>query len=122
MTGEADEAYAFTVDMDRKWFDASIQCGPNGWDRDNDSIGFLQRQFIRIMEGRKRHPDAAWFEVIGALGRKDQGCFKILDHANGKPPYRPEGGSGELHAFANDLHSKYGNNRGSITVTVKRVG
>lgn len=117
---DENEAYVFTVNMDQKWFDATIECGPGGWDRNNDSLSFLQSQFIRIMEGAKRHPEANWFEVIGAIGRDDSDCFKILDHVNGKLQYKPQR-KGELFAFANDLPRKYGNNRGSITVIVERI-
>ena len=120
LLGDESEAYSFTVEMGQKWYDASIECGPNGWDRDNDSLGFLQRQFIRAMEGSKRHPEADWFEVVGTIGRNDRSCFKIMEHANGKSSYNTKS-KGELFVFANDLHSKYGNNRGSITVTVERV-
>ncbi|GKT12113.1 MAG: hypothetical protein ISEC1_P1088 [Thiomicrorhabdus sp.] len=114
-----NEAYSFSVDMGQRWYDASIECGPDGWNRDNDSLGFIQKQFIRIMEGNKRHPDADWFEVIGTIGRNDRDCFRVLNHANSKPAYQPDA-NGELFVFANDLHSKYGNNRGTITITVTR--
>ena len=117
---EAGEAYAFTVDLKQKWYDATIDCGPEGWDRNNDSLNFLQRQFIRVMEGTKRHPQANWFEVTGTIGCNDLCSFKILDHTDKKPPYEPES-KGELFVFANDLHSKYGNNRGLIKVTVTRI-
>lgn len=116
-----DEAYSFTLDMGQKWYDASIECGPAGWDRNKESLDLMKKFFIGLMEGHKRHPDAAWFEVIGTIAQNDLNCFRVLEHLAGKALYQPQA-AGELFFFANDLHGKYGNNYGTVTVTIKREG
>lgn len=113
------QEYSFKVNMKQKWHDASIECNAKGWDRENDSLNFLQRQFIRPMEGFKRYPDANWFEIIATIGKNDENSFKLLDYSNGNKFYKPDV-SGELFVFANDMNSKYGNNKGTIKVKIKR--
>ena len=116
----AGETYRFTVDMDQKWFDSSIEAGPDGWDRKKADLGYFKRAIIRLGEGFRRHSDAEWFEVIGTINRDERNVFRILEHTDPGSDLMVRT-SGELFAFANDMMSKYGNNLGSIEVTVTRM-
>jgi len=112
------EKYSFKIDVKQKWYDASIECTPKGWTRKNKSLSLLQKPIIWFMEDNRRHPKAKWFEIIGTINRNDIDNFKILDHIS-KTEYSPTA-KGELYLYANDLESKYGNNRGTIMLTITR--
>jgi len=109
----------FTVDMSQKWFDASIECGPDGWLAEKE-MGYATRWMVKFKEDDRRHKDAQWFEVIACVNRSDDELIRILEHNSLDNAYEVKQ-AGVLYAFANDLVSKYGNNRGSIRVTVERV-
>lgn len=110
----------FTVDKNQVWYDATIECGPSGWKADEEIDTRLVRWGVKLKESERRHAEGAWFEVIGCINRSDDELIRILQHNKKEKAYTCQS-SGELYAFANDLKSKYGNNRGSITVKVKRI-
>ncbi|VAW90074.1 hypothetical protein MNBD_GAMMA18-1993 [hydrothermal vent metagenome] len=116
----AGQKYRFTVDMKQRWFDGTIACGPDGWKAKEEIDNRLMRWGIKLKEGGRRVPDAAWFELIGTVNRSDQESFRLLKHTTKSSPYKCLQG-GELFAFANDLNSKYGNNLGTIVLSVTRV-
>ncbi len=116
----AGQKYRFTVDMKQRWFDGTIACGPNGWKANEKIDNRLMRWGVKLKEGGRRVPDAAWFELIGTVNRSDKENFRILKHTTKSNPYKCMQG-GELFAFANDLNSKYGNNLGAIVLSVTRV-
>lgn len=115
----AGEKYRFEVNPDQLWFDADIPASPAGWDR--SKIGKVKEWLIGFAESSRRCPDAEWFEIVGSLDRSDDDLFRILKHTDPAHPYSPTKDA-ELYAFANDLRDKYGNNLGSIEVTVTRIG
>ncbi len=111
--------YIFSIPDGQKWYDASIECGPGGWDRAGVQLGFTEVTILG-MEPFRRVRKANWFEIIGSIGDNDSELFRILQHLQEGNPYIPKS-NGELCAFANDLNRLYGNNSGRIKLTVKRV-
>lgn len=112
------EKYRFDIDRSQLWYDADIPATPAGWDR--SKIGGVKEWFISFAESGRRFPEAEWFEVIGTVKKDENNHFRILHHTDDAHPYEPKE-EGELFAFANDLTEKYGNNLGSIEVTVTRI-
>jgi hypothetical protein len=108
--------YEFIVDPAQRWKDGDLDCGPDGWD--SEQLPWYKEEFVELFEKRRRHRKANWFEIIGALGDEDDSLLRIL--SEDKTYTAPR--NAELYYFANDLDSKYGNNSGSINVTVRRLG
>ncbi len=117
---EKGAKYRFTAPVFQGdiWYDAGIDCGPEGWDRQTEKLGFKEF-FIRFKEDDRRYPEAKWFELIAGIGEDDQELWRPLRHAAAGQGYTPKS-SGELIFFANDLPRFYGNNLGSISVRVAR--
>ncbi len=109
--------YEFQIDEKEKWKDKDITCGPDGWT--SEELPWYQEAVVEFFEKHRRHKDANWFELIGALDDEDDHLFRI---AKGGPErsYTAKFDA-ELWTFANDLKSKYDNNKGSIKVRIKRV-
>lgn len=116
---EKDAQYLFRVPEGQVWYDASIGCDENGWDRDGQELG-MRELFIKLSEGRRRHPKARWFELIGTVGLNDENRFRVIKHTGADAAFSPKA-EGELYFFANDLDRMYGNNRGFIVVNVTRI-
>ena len=114
---EAGAHYEFCVARNDTWFDAKICCGADGWTADDARP--LARPLIRAAEPKRRCPCANWFELIGSVGCNESEFFRIGCRGRGWT-FTPRR-TGKLFAFANDLASRYHNNRGAITVTVRRV-
>ena len=108
--------YEFIVDHAQRWKDGDLDCGPDGWD--SKQLPWYKEEVVELFEKRRRHQKANWFEIIGALGDEDDALLRIL--SEDKTYTAPR--DAELYYFANDLDSKYGNNSGSINVTVRRLG
>ena len=113
---EKGATYRFSVEAGQKWKDASIECGPKGWNRDNQELG-LREAIIAILEPFRRVPDADWFCLCGCVTDKDDYAFKIGD---GPVEIKIEK-SGEFLPFANDKKTHYGNNEGKIKIVVQRI-
>lgn len=109
--------YRFEIPGDQRWMDAAISCGPDGWR--SEDLPWYQEAVVGWFEDRRRLPPANWFELVGSLGDEGDAFFRIAhggeDHIYTAPR------DGDLYAFANDLDSRYGNNSGSLLVTVTRV-
>ena len=112
-------SYVFKVRANQVWYDSGIRTTPKGWNRKTQELG-LKEIFIQLQEGKRRCPDADWFELVGGIGTDDSELFRILRHTKASSPYTPEQ-SGEFYAFANDLDRFYSNNLGSVEVTIKRT-
>lgn len=113
---EKGATYEFSVVPGQKWKDASIECGPEGWNRGNQQLG-LREVGIAFMEPFKRMPDANWFCLCGCVTDDDDYSFQI-----GKGPVKIKiQKSGEFMPFANDKKTHYGNNEGKIKVKVLRI-
>lgn len=107
--------YKFIVDSDQLWKDGGVECGPDGWR--SEQLPWYKEEIVEVLEKRRRHRKANWFEIIGALGDEDDVLLRILS-ADGIYT-APK--TAELYYFANDLDSKYGNNCGSIQVKIRRL-
>lgn len=101
---EKDEQY--TLAAQGEWHDASIGTGPQGYASPN--AGF------RAVERWRRAPEARWFELVGSI---DQDVlFRI-----GAGTTLLVAKSGVIVCFANDLPFMYWNNKGAITLTLRRT-
>ena len=107
--------YSFTVVSDQQWQDASIKCGPGGWNLDTVSLG-LSEPFIRMQQPFRR-VDCDWFTLCGSISKDDDLAFVI---GNG-PVNKVIDKSGEFLPFANDMKKRYGNNLGKIRLEVERI-
>ena len=114
--------YTFDFPDGQTWYDSKIDCGPEGWTvkGEEDELSWVKEYVIRHAEDDRRSASANWFEVIGALNESDDDLFRIGDRSKSREPYTcPYDAT--LFCFANDLKSKYGNNRGRVTICIKRV-
>ena len=114
---ESGANYSFKVMDGQHWTDGGIDCDADGWERDNQDIGWIKKLAIGGMKPYRRHPDSDWFKLIGAVGDNDDEMFVI---GNSNIEYSPRQ-SGEFCPFANDLKRLYGNNEGRICLTVTRI-
>ena len=115
----AGETYRF--EASGKWRDASIVCGPEGWNRLLVAWGL---PFNRV---RFRN----YFALCGNLGQSEGTNFYIGKSSNWTAPsgaIQP-GKTASLFLFANDLWSFYGNNSsvpenagGPLVVRITRTG
>ena len=110
----------FRLKDGQKWYDADIECGPDGWDADEEIDNRLLRWGIKLAESKRRFPDAEWFELTGCFNKNLASCFRVLEHTTKRTKLSVDK-AGELYFFANDLKSKYGNNRGRISLVVERI-
>jgi hypothetical protein len=108
-------SYSFSVPAGGTWDDANITCGPAGWE--SEQLPWYKEGLVRAFERFRRKHDANWFALIGALGDEDDALFVIGDCSQTYVAPR----EAELYLFANDMPSKYGNNEGSLPVTITRV-
>lgn len=85
--------------------------------------GWYSRPLLRALDGRKRLPSANWFALVLAIE---------ADASTAAAPFTsgvdPSVGvrwvasrDGELYAFANDHRWAYGNNSGSIQLSLRRM-
>lgn len=107
--------YTFTIAENDTWKDANINCGPDGWE--TDELPWYKEGVVHIAERFRRLPDANWFALIGALDDEDDELFLI---GKGEKSYKAPRDA-DLYLFANDMKSKYGNNDGSLMVTITRT-
>jgi hypothetical protein len=111
---EGGASYRLEVSGNQKWQDASISCGAEGWT--SESLPWYKEAVVSHFEKDRRLPPANWFELIGAVDDEDTDLFRI-----GKGCQLTAPKDGDLHAFANDVRTRYGNNTGQLNVTVTRT-
>ena len=110
------QTYQFEIAADEQWQDASIVCDALGWV--SSDLPWYQESVVKHLEDNRRVPDANWFELCGSL--EDEEDYFRIGRGGGDNQYiAPR--DAELYAFANDLLEKYGNNKGRIRVTIKRI-
>lgn len=127
-----------------EWMDRSITCGPAGASDGDFQAGEVfhlagtlwgkvEKLFKRITKnenaefrGTRREEDMPWFALVGAVANagnpKPDGTparheVYIIGEGRDFRPKQP----GYLWCFANDAWQFYGNNRGSVTLTVERL-
>ena len=97
-----------------------IECGPDGWDAEVELNG-IKDDIVQAAERFRRHPQAAWFELVGIIGDTDriENMVRLGDAKTGDTFTAPS--PGELYMFANDLKMKYNNNAGLLTIRITRL-
>ena len=90
-----------------QWTDWKNTCDANGYPSPNF--------FLKLCESLRRMPQAQWFALIGSIDQDKHSFFFI-----GKDKTFTSPKTGRLYCFANDVIIAYGNNQGSIQLTVTR--
>ena len=107
----AGQCYELKVDDVQNWRDAGIDSTPEaGHIR---PIRWLQ---VPPFKWLRRYWKANWYTLVGSIGKTPRGYFPI----GGGRTYTPET-TGELFSFANDADLFYGNNDGTLRLTVTRL-
>lgn len=107
--------YKFTATRD--WVDEFIRCGPDGFSSTRSDIPAFNQGVLKLAEGLRRIATANWFCLCGEIDRfKYQ--FKIGSSAT---ITIPAGKGGKLSLWANDVLTAYGNNKETVSVTIKRI-
>lgn len=106
--------YRFSIKENDTWDDASITCGPSGWE--TKDLPWYKEHVVKAFEKSRRLPDANWFALCGALDDEEDDLFLIGD---GSQPYSATRDA-DLYMFANDVPTRYDNNEGSLKVTITR--
>jgi hypothetical protein len=126
-----------------EWLDSSIPCGPDGSDNDGkfqpgeiaqvigSFIGSTESLFKKVTGSKaadfwltKRREDMPWFCLVGMIANNKTDKDGAITHdvmkiGRNLPNVTVDAG-GYLHAYANDAWNFYGNNRGSVQLTVTR--
>lgn len=108
----------YRVTATGQWTDGGIHCDAAGWDTEEE-LGWAKEKIVKAFEDNRRCPDANWFELIGCYGTEDTHLVRLGEAVNGMEFTAQK--SGDFWLFANDLNWKYGNNEGSVEVTITRV-
>lgn len=135
------EGQSYTFGAEGEWMDGGVRCGPDGCPDGDFQLGEVA-QFAGTVLGKvetafrqltgnqsadfrftRRHEDMRWFSLVGVIANGNgvdvkghlQPHESFLIGAGCK--YTPRR-SGYLYAYANDAWNCYGNNRGSIELTV----
>ncbi|KZM50999.1 DUF2235 domain-containing protein [Labrenzia sp. OB1] len=139
---KAGEDYRFSASG--QWVDATIKCGPEGT-KDGDfqagevihlaasAWGQVEKVF-KALSGNpqtdfwltRREGGMPWFSLVGVVanGISTDETGNAVPHESlliGKGAQISPKGDGYLYAFANDAWQAYGNNRGSVKLTVERI-
>jgi hypothetical protein len=137
---EAGKTYTFTATGE--WKDASIACGPKGTNDGHFQFAELAQVFGSVLgdvedvwkkvTGRtasdfrftKRHENWPWFSLVGAIA--NGGGVDAKQHLEPHESFLVGEGcdytpkkSGYFYAYANDAWNCYGNNKGSVRLTVQ---
>ena len=91
-----------------QWTDWTITCDANGFESPN--------LVLRLSECLRRVPQEPWLALIGSIEKDKQAFFRI-----GRERVFSPTKTGRLYCFANDVSIAYGNNRGSIQLSVTRL-
>jgi hypothetical protein len=112
----AGASYTFSVPQGDTWDDSGITCGSAGWK--SEELPWYKKGIVKAFEKKKRLKDANWFALTGALNDEDDELFLIGDSED---PYTATSDA-DLYLFANDMPTKYHNNKGSLMVTITCTG
>lgn len=142
-----DKAGTYEVLATGEWLDADIPAPPKGtkdgkfhakeilnlagslWGKFEGLYKWVTGNPNANLQGTRRHENFPWMRLLGAVANdlKSQGPthpaeHEIIDLAI-DPPGQPVTvtESGYLYAFANDAWNFYGNNRGSVRLTIRRL-
>ena len=98
-----------------EWCDLTIRATAGGYA--TEDAPWYSRWFLSLFEKRRRLPAENWFVLVGAIGKQAESAFVI---GAGRQSWKATA-AGELMCFANDVPGAYGNNFGSVTLTIKRL-
>ena len=138
---EQGETYLF--EASGEWLDASISCGPGGTNDGQFKVGELVHiagtvlgKFEKLLKklgnnadanvnGTRRYEDFPWFSLLGTISdggsvTKDKTFTAHTTYLIGEQATLKVKRAGYLYCFANDAWNFYGNNKGSMTLTVTR--
>ncbi len=113
------EVYKFEFKLEEvdDWVDGKTSSTPNrGW-----------REFLPNVMGTlggfyKRSDQANWYALIGSIGRDEEKTFAIFDDSKNTPvSEKTMDDDGELYIFANDMWGRYGNNRGTLKLSITLI-
>lgn len=140
---EAGRTYRF--EAHGRWLDRNIGCGPDGADDGVFHPGEIAHLAGRLMDwlersyremtggegqvdflGSRRFEDADWFSLVGAIAdggnpHRDGTHERLTTFRIGSACELEPARSGYLYCFANDAWGFYGNNRGFVTVKIRRT-
>jgi hypothetical protein len=108
-------SYTLSAPEGDTWKDASITCGPGG--RSSEQLPWYKEPIVKAFERLRRLKDVNWFALVGALDDEDDELFLIGD----KPDAYTAPQDAELYLFANDMPGRFGNNTGSLMLTISRT-
>ncbi|HIJ79511.1 MAG: DUF2235 domain-containing protein [Desulfobulbaceae bacterium] len=144
------QGHQFTFSATGKWQDSKDSCDWKGTENDELTVGDVIRatfsflgKFENIFRkltknqstdflGTKRVEQLKWFTLVGAI-TNDVGVNNAVENDGSAVPHQyvslaaheteplQINSPGYLYAFANDVWSLYGNNRGSVQLSIKRV-
>ncbi|HEV7401735.1 MAG TPA: hypothetical protein VGO11_02370 [Chthoniobacteraceae bacterium] len=104
------EVYDFACPDSQRWSDLGIKVSPSG------KAPLPYRAYLSLFSKKKRCAQAPWFSLVGKVTPDDRDSFLI---GAGLANWQVQQ-SGRLRCFANDVPGFYGNNSGSLTLTVTR--
>ena len=139
-----EECGRYELSAEGEWLDSSIACGPDGThDGKFDAgevihligsgLGEIEKLFQTIsgnegaeIPGTKRYEKFDWFSLVGVIAdaanpESDGKLRRHTDFLIGEGVTKKITRSGYLYCFANDAWNFYGNNRGSVRLTIKRI-
>lgn len=122
--------YELSVPNYLYWLDGGIFCKADGWNVEQEAVqsqldgmtGAAKKNIIKLGKKQRVLPDNNWFMLGVCLGSsyKKEPCYAI-----GFNNTLTANKDCTLHTFANDfdtfLYDMYGNNKGWLPLTVKRV-
>lgn len=141
-----EENTSYQLSASGEWMDASIKCGPAGMNDGSfhlgevvhlaaSAFGQIETAFRRLTGNTqadfwwtKRDEDLPWFALVGVTacgsGADRYGNprpHKTFNIGAGCPLSIKSGEAGYFYCFANDAWQAYGNNKGSVALTVERT-
>jgi hypothetical protein len=107
-----NERYSFEIVCVHHWKDGIVEADPiTGWKNNCfRAIGFL---FAFL----KRSSKAPWYALVGGVGRHEEADFAVR---TGIENARTVNECGKLHFYANDMTSRYFNNKGILVLKITR--
>ncbi|SMH35984.1 hypothetical protein SAMN06295885_1192 [Rathayibacter oskolensis] len=103
---EAGGSYRFVAEG--RWLDLRSPGGPDGLDE--------LTAIHRLLPWVRRRRDLPWFALLGATERRKRAAFLIGSDLTWLCAH-----GGPLLCFANDARLMYGNNSGSVALSITRI-
>ena len=138
------ETYRIDVIGDQYWYDGGIQVDASGYEAYYDAVSACYIGLGRCrshLKKKRRLPDSNWMSLVCSIGEFVQPANEVEPGKEAGGKYLPLDEStlgetifhvgtgvefyaeytGQLICFANDAHTLYWNNQGTIEVTATRV-